>query len=172
MAIFDNQSPRKKVRGLDMAWLAQDIYLNIVKICDLNYTVLLFDLILDMNIFLENMTSQLLPLISFFYLILQVWSTYWFPTPSLPSSIWFFNQRNFVWNNTKQIMLGIPNSHKSSSERSSKSGHKVMLYNRSQFDGNHALSYTITNLTLVAIRSPKGFRIRQHIAEKRGTLLF
>ena len=34
------------------------------------------------------------------------------------------------------------------------------------------MSYTITNLTLVAIRSPKGFKISQHIAEKRGTLLF
>ena len=28
---------RGVVRGLDMAWLAQDIYLNIVKIFDLNY---------------------------------------------------------------------------------------------------------------------------------------
>ena len=28
---------RGVVRGLDMAWLAQDIYLNIVKIFDLNF---------------------------------------------------------------------------------------------------------------------------------------
>ena len=46
---------------------------------------------------------------------------------------------------------------------------KVLL---SQFVSNHASCYTKTNLTLWAIRRPKGFMIRPHLAEKRGTLLF
>ena len=33
------------------------------------------------------------------------------------------------------------------------------------------MSYIITNLTMRAIRSPKGFGINPHLAEKRGTLL-
>ena len=33
------------------------------------------------------------------------------------------------------------------------------------------MSYIITNLTMWAIRSPKGFGFNPHLAEKRGTLL-
>jgi len=48
----------------------------------------------------------------------------------------------------------------------------VMQYKRGQFVGNHGLSYTITNLTMVAIWRSSGFRIHPLIAEKKTTLLF
>ena len=47
-----------------------------------------------------------------------------------------------------------------------------MQYKRGQFVGNHGLSYTITNLTMVAIWRSNGFRIHPLIAEKKTTLLF
>ena len=48
----------------------------------------------------------------------------------------------------------------------------VIQYKRGQFVGNHGLSYTITNLTMVAIWRSNGFRIHPLIAEKKTTLLF
>ena len=38
--------------------------------------------------------------------------------------------------------------------------------------GNQGMSYTISNLTKVAIWSLKSFRIHPHLAEKSTTLLF
>ena len=47
-----------------------------------------------------------------------------------------------------------------------------MQYKRGQFVGNHGLSYTITNLTMMAIWRSNSFRIHPLIAEKKTTLLF
>ena len=47
-----------------------------------------------------------------------------------------------------------------------------MQYKIGQFVGNHGLSYTITNLTMVAIWRSNGFRIHPLTAEKKTTLLF
>ena len=48
---------------------------------------------------------------------------------------------------------------------------KVIHKLKGQIVSNHAMSYIITNLTMWAIRSLKGFGFNPHLAEKRGTLL-
>ena len=48
---------------------------------------------------------------------------------------------------------------------------EVIHCQQSQFVSNQPMSYIITNLTMWAIRSPKGFGINPHLAEKRCTLL-